>query len=138
MKLDSRIIDGKKPFTCFDSDEAKHFIGQNGFFSDCATCFRDLDHLHRSKLVQIYRSENYAFEEAMLFADESGSGYAYFLPEEYVMTEDEYFTFSDNAKSIALEIYHLINVRMTERNLKSYGTNEFVNEIIMKLRGMIK
>lgn len=138
MKLDSRIIDGKKPLTCFDSDEAKQFIGQNGFFSDCATSFMDLNHLHRSKLVQIYRSDNYAFQKAEIFADESGCGYEYFLPEEYVMTEDEHFTFSDNAESIALEICHLIKQRMNERNLKLYGTNSFVSEIIMKLRGIIE
>ena len=137
MKLDSRIIDGKKPLTCFDSDEAKQFIGHNGFFSDCATNFMDLNHLHRSKLVQIYRSENYAFEKAELFADESGCGYAYFLPEEYVMTEDEYFTFSDEAESIALEIFHLIQQRVLERKLKPYGIG-FIDEIIIKLRGIIK
>lgn len=138
MKLDGRIKKGKKPLTCFDSDEAKQFIGQIGFFSDYANNFMDLNHLHRAKLVQIYRSENYAFEKAELFSDESGCGYAYFLPEEYVMTEDEHFTFSDNAESIALEIYHLINVRMSERNLKHYGMNGFISEIIMKLRGMIE
>lgn len=137
MKLDSRIIDGKKPLTCFDTEEAKQFIGQNGFFSDCANNFMDLNYLHRSKLVQIYRSDNYAFAEEEVFADESGCGYAYFLPEEYVMTEDEYFTFSDNTESIALEIYHLIQQRMSERNLKLFGTNRFVGEIIMKLRGLL-
>ena len=43
MKLDSRIIDGKKPLTCFDSDEAKQFIGQEGYFSNDKTDFQDLN-----------------------------------------------------------------------------------------------
>ena len=31
MKLDPRIIKGKKPLTCFDSEYAKQFIGKKGF-----------------------------------------------------------------------------------------------------------
>lgn len=129
MKLDTRIIKGKKPLTCFDSDEVKQFIGQNGFFSDYVIKFMDLNRLHRSKLVLVKKT---------FLIDEYGCGYTFFLPEEYVMTEDEYFTFSDNAKSIALEIFNLIQQRMSERNLKKFGTDRLVDEIIMKLQGIIK
>lgn len=34
MKLDSRIIEGKKPLTCFDTEEARKFEGEQGYFSD--------------------------------------------------------------------------------------------------------
>lgn len=34
MKLDNRIIDGKKPLTCFDTEEARKFKGEQGYFSD--------------------------------------------------------------------------------------------------------
>ena len=32
MKLDKRIIEGKKPLSCIDTDEAKQFIGKQGYF----------------------------------------------------------------------------------------------------------
>ena len=31
MKLDSRILEGKKPLDCFDVEEAKQFIGKKGY-----------------------------------------------------------------------------------------------------------
>ena len=31
MKLDSRIIEGKRPLSCIDTDEAKQFIGKKVF-----------------------------------------------------------------------------------------------------------
>lgn len=129
MKLDNRILPGKRPLSCLDAEEAKYFIGRNGFFSDYVTKFMDLNRLHRSKLIQI--------KETFLI-NEYGCRYTFFLPEEYVMTEDEYFTFSDNAESMALEIYHLIKQRISERDLKSYGMDSFIDEIIIKLRGIKK
>lgn len=30
MKLDPRIIDGKKPLDCFDAEKAEKFVGQRG------------------------------------------------------------------------------------------------------------
>ena len=43
MELDKRIIDGKKPLTCFDAEQAMQFIGKQCYFSDEATDFMDLD-----------------------------------------------------------------------------------------------
>ena len=34
MKLDSRIIEGKRPLTCFDTEEAKQFLGKWGYFNN--------------------------------------------------------------------------------------------------------
>ena len=56
MKLDSRIIDGKKPLTCFDSDEAKQFIGQEGYFSNDKTDFQDLNDACRDVLQDVLDS----------------------------------------------------------------------------------
>lgn len=41
MKLDPRIK--KKPFSCFDIEEAKQFIGKECYFSDSPKSFEDLD-----------------------------------------------------------------------------------------------
>ena len=42
MKLDKRILEGKKPLGVFDLEEAKEFIGQKGYFSDDADYFEHL------------------------------------------------------------------------------------------------
>lgn len=43
MKLDPRIIEGKKPFGCFETEEAKKFTGKECYFSDYECCFESLD-----------------------------------------------------------------------------------------------
>lgn len=43
MKLDPRIKEGCRPFTMFDTDAAKEFIGKQGFFHDNLDVFHDLD-----------------------------------------------------------------------------------------------
>ena len=57
MKLDSRIIEGKKPLTCFDCDEAKQFIGQEGYFSNDKTDFQDLNDACRDVLQDVKYSD---------------------------------------------------------------------------------
>ena len=42
MKLDSRIIEGKKPLTCFDTEQAKEFIGKECYFSNCKCHYKNL------------------------------------------------------------------------------------------------
>lgn len=43
MKLDTRIIDGKRPLTCFDTDEAEKYIGKLCYISDEYDQFRALE-----------------------------------------------------------------------------------------------
>lgn len=43
MKLDPRIIEGKKPLTCFDVEEAKQFIGRKCYFSNEYWVFEDIE-----------------------------------------------------------------------------------------------
>ena len=53
MKLDSRIIEGKKPLDCFKVSVAKEFIGKECYFSDSLSdfsrlsCFADFPSEHR-------------------------------------------------------------------------------------------
>lgn len=42
MKLDSRIIEGKRPLTCFDTEQAKQFLGKECYFSDHLCTFNEL------------------------------------------------------------------------------------------------
>ena len=43
MKLDPRIIEGKKPLGCFETEEAKKFIRKECYFADNECCFQSLD-----------------------------------------------------------------------------------------------
>ena len=43
MELDKRIKEGKRPLNCFDTEQAKQFIGKKCYFSDDARDFMNLD-----------------------------------------------------------------------------------------------
>lgn len=42
MKLDSKIKEGKKPLTCFDTEQAKEFLGKECYFSNCKSHYKNL------------------------------------------------------------------------------------------------
>lgn len=42
MELDSRIVEGKKPLTCFDVEQAKEFLGKECYFSNCKSHYKNL------------------------------------------------------------------------------------------------
>lgn len=43
MKLDSRILEGKRPLTCIDVEQAQEFVGKECIFSDKYENFENLD-----------------------------------------------------------------------------------------------
>lgn len=43
MKLDSRILEGKRPLTCIDVEQAREFVGKECIFSDKYENFNNLD-----------------------------------------------------------------------------------------------
>lgn len=84
MKLDSRIIEGKKPLTCFDIEEAKHFIGRKGYFSDNVTYFANLND-DIATLGMVNDSDwNYPFMATGQFSGRA----RYFLPKELVQEKE--------------------------------------------------
>ena len=42
MELDKRIIKGKRPLTCFDTEQAKEFLGKECYFSNCKVHYKNL------------------------------------------------------------------------------------------------
>lgn len=78
MKLDPRIIEGKKPLTCFDAEEAKQFIGKEGFVTDELNEFRDLNETLKTTLKNVWsKNETYCFITSV-------TRHKYFLPAEWV------------------------------------------------------
>ena len=77
MKLDPRIIEGKKPLTCFDAEYAKQFIGKKGLFTDELKQFHDLNKVQETVLKNVWPNETYCFIASV-------TGHKYFLPSEWV------------------------------------------------------
>lgn len=53
MKLDKRIIDGKKPLTCFDIEEAKKYVGKDCYFSSKFENFENLSKVPHATLHNV-------------------------------------------------------------------------------------
>ena len=58
MELDKRIIKGKRPLTCFDTEQAMQFIGKQCYFSDDATDFMDLDKADGDTMFYVAELQN--------------------------------------------------------------------------------
>ena len=43
MKLDKRIIEGKRPLTCLDIEQAREFVGKECIFSDSYDKYQDIE-----------------------------------------------------------------------------------------------
>ena len=58
MKLDARILPGKRPLGCFDTEAAKEFIGKEGYFCRNERLFSDAKKIgSTSVLAQIKPKE---------------------------------------------------------------------------------
>lgn len=74
MKLDERIEKLSDILTCVDIEEAKQFIGQKGYFSDCIRNFDDLSVKTADVLSGVY-------DHDMTFIAEDDTHWRYFIPE---------------------------------------------------------
>ena len=80
MELDKRIKEGKRPLNCFDTEQAKQFIGKKCYFSDDARDFMNTL-FYVAELQNIWTAEEYCF------ADNSND-YRFILPLEWVKPEE--------------------------------------------------
>ena len=92
MKLDSRIVKGKKPLDCFDVDIARHFIGKKGYFGLHTSQFMDLDLCPKCVVDELKEIDEY---DSSPFISASGCCYSYFLPVEWVKPEKKYRAFTN-------------------------------------------
>ena len=82
MKLDKRIIEGKKPLTTFDIEEAKQFINHTGYVTDDATRFIDVDEITPRLLIDVRN------DSGVCFKTNEGNYWRYFLPKEWVQEKE--------------------------------------------------
>lgn len=115
MKLDKRIIEGKKPLDCFDTEIAKQFIGKKGYFADNNYAFIDIT----SDDYPICFGTLTSVDEfhRIAFYDNFDVRHYYFLPEEWVNLKKEYRPYSLSEWIEQHEIGDIIHYRC-----KSDGT----------------
>lgn len=90
MKLDSRIIKGKRPLTCFDTEQAKQFLGKECYFSDHLCTFNELLEAYNYVTADllISKEKHLYVGELLTVSDSDGSCY-----EAGINGEAEWFQF---------------------------------------------
>lgn len=87
--FDERIIKGKRPLSGFDFEEAKKYIGTNGYFGNEVS---DFFHINILKYDTLRHVNSY---DGSFTNQPNGSSlslsYKYFLPESYVKTLEEFY-----------------------------------------------
>lgn len=110
MELDKRILPGKRPLGCFDTEEAKEFIGKEGYFCRNEHLFSDAKKIgSTSTLVQIKPEEPDPFVPQIMIDSDQPFGYEYFLPAEWLKPEEPEnkwrpFTLDEFVKRFDLEV----------------------------------
>lgn len=85
MELDKRILEGKKPLDCFDTEEAKRFIGKECYFSNYLCNFNNINSIAPRALLHNITEDKDASNPYY-----SCPGYfAYCLPCEWVKEPEE-------------------------------------------------
>lgn len=121
MKLDSRIVEGKKPLDCFEIGVAKEFIGKECYFSDSLSdflrlsCFTDCPSEHRRIGTLRLVSEI----EASPFYLSDLHSYLYVLPCEWVKEHEKKlrpYTGIEFAEKFGIWVGHVIRIRDRPEN----------------------
>lgn len=122
MELDKRIKEGKRPLNCFDTEQAKEFIGKKCYFSDDARDFINLDKADGDTLFYVAELQNIWTAEEYCFADNSND-YRFILPLEWVKPEEhekkyrEYKDLDEFFDVTGLEIGDLIKLKFPGNNV---------------------
>ena len=110
MELDKRILPGKRPLGCFDTEAAKEFIGKEGYFCRAEYLFSDAKKIgSTSVLAQIKPEEPAPFVPQIAIDCDQSYGYEYFLPAEWLKPEKQEnkwrpFTLDEFVKRFDLEV----------------------------------
>lgn len=121
MKLDSRIVKGKKPLDCFDVDIARQFIGKKGYFGLHTSQFMNLALCPKCVVDELKEIDEY---DNSPFISAGGCCYSYFLPVEWLKPEEpeiKWRPFKDHA-----EYKEFLNDGVIENwvKIKNKTTNE--------------
>ena len=105
MKLDSRIYEGKKPLTSLDDEEAKQFIGEEGYFANALLPFTDLVYATKGTLDEVTWD---VAEEGTFKISGCNLKYKYFLPDDWVQSTEEEYQFASDSLKLAGELHSFL------------------------------
>lgn len=91
MKLDSRIIDGKKPLDCFDAENSelmKSFLNKEGYVSNNIASYCFLNKCPKRFLSNVFKEVRNCFTTCVNGGN--GGDWKYFLPAEWVKEPEKY------------------------------------------------
>lgn len=89
MELDKRIIEGRRPLTCFDTENTeliKTFLNKEGYFSNDLENFCSLNKCPKRFLSNVFKESKYSFRAYVEGCD--GGYWKFFLPSEWVKEEN--------------------------------------------------
>lgn len=115
MKLDDRIIEGKKPLDCFDAENEeliKPFLNKEGYFSNNIENFCLLDGCFKRLLSNVFKKVKDCFKTSIHGGD--GGDWKYFLPAEWVKSEEpkkKYRPFTMNEFKATFNINKILTLR---------------------------
>ena len=140
MKLDPRIIEGKKPLTCFDAEEAEKFVGQKGYASDDISTFTDLDGCCESGKLEYVVKENgngicYPYS---VVTDYNRKEYAFFLPAAWVKNTEEQQQFAEDSLELSSLIHSFLNCHTYPSEIMKRHDHEreqFLEDVFKRVLG---
>lgn len=120
MKLDPRIIEGKKPLGCFETEEAKEFVGKECYFADSECCFESLD-FDKWSSAERGMLENVSDTGSNAYRSCRNYWYVYCLPCEWVTEtkENAYRPFANTKEFFLMRNFNagdLIHIRSKADN----------------------
>ena len=114
MKLDKRIIKGKRPLTCFDIDEAEKYIGKMCYISDNYDFFCDMDLTQQKILKGVEDCE-------VPFHFDSDKQAEFCLPCDWVTKEKQYRPYTLNEFLDKYVVCANIRIRQKDRTCQYFG-----------------
>lgn len=122
MKLDSRIIEGKKPLDCFDAENKelmKPFLNKEGYFSNNLENFCLLDGCFKRLLSNVSKDVKDCFKTSINGGD--GGDWKFFLPVEWVKEPEKKYRAFTLAEWIEKhEIGEVIHYRSKSEGIESH------------------
>ena len=84
MKLDKRITEDYKIYSCFNAEQAQEYINTKGYFTDFYEHFNDVRQVHYGTLVDIDSNSEFSYR---LHNSDRKESFRFFLPEKFVKKE---------------------------------------------------
>lgn len=121
MKLDKRILEGKRPLTCIDVEQAREFVGKECIFSDKYENFKNLDkylfvnsdHSAILSIDDVAKCGDYVFRNA-----KNAAHYGLILPLEWIKKPEKKYRLFSLAEWIEQhEIGEIIHYRSKSKGI---------------------